>query len=75
MLLLGAATVKRQKRFFRLRSENKAAEEEALNQKFPPCNSEWGTRLGHRVWCSRMSGGVARNWVGVPRKLFIPGKK
>ncbi|VDK88639.1 unnamed protein product [Litomosoides sigmodontis] len=37
---------------------------------FPPCNSEWQKDMGGRVWCSKKSGGVEREWVGVPRKLF-----
>jgi predicted heme/steroid binding protein len=37
---------------------------------FPPCNSEWQKEKGGRVWCSTKSGGVKREWVGVPRKLF-----
>ncbi|KAL3092352.1 hypothetical protein niasHS_007561 [Heterodera schachtii] len=41
----------------------------------PPCNSEWKRDAGGRVWCSSKSGGVAREWVGVPRKLFTPGFK
>ncbi|XP_053702163.1 neuferricin isoform X2 [Synchiropus splendidus] len=40
---------------------------------FPPCNSEWSPARGGRVWCSTKSGGVERNWEGVPRKLFSPG--
>ncbi|KAJ7997344.1 hypothetical protein DPEC_G00228010 [Dallia pectoralis] len=46
---------------------------QAENQQLPPCNSEWsGDRKG-RVWCSNKSGGVQRDWVGVPRKLFSRG--
>uniref|UniRef100_A0AAF5PRC9 Cytochrome b5 heme-binding domain-containing protein n=1 Tax=Wuchereria bancrofti TaxID=6293 RepID=A0AAF5PRC9_WUCBA len=37
---------------------------------FPPCNSEWQKDIGGRVWCSKKSGGIEREWVGVPRKLF-----
>uniref|UniRef100_A0A915Q051 Cytochrome b5 heme-binding domain-containing protein n=1 Tax=Setaria digitata TaxID=48799 RepID=A0A915Q051_9BILA len=37
---------------------------------FPPCNSEWQKDIGGRVWCSRKSGGIEREWIGVPRKLF-----
>uniref|UniRef100_A0A183CD85 Cytochrome b5 heme-binding domain-containing protein n=1 Tax=Globodera pallida TaxID=36090 RepID=A0A183CD85_GLOPA len=42
---------------------------------FPPCNSEWKKGVGGRVWCTSKSGGMARDWVGVPRKLFNPGFK
>ncbi|MGH0169828.1 UNVERIFIED_CONTAM: hypothetical protein FKN15_067622 [Acipenser sinensis] len=49
------------------------AQAEADKQRFPPCNSEWSSGKGGRVWCSTQSGGVQRDWVGVPRKLFTPG--
>ncbi|XP_037089166.1 neuferricin-like isoform X2 [Pollicipes pollicipes] len=42
---------------------------------FPPCNSEWSQERGGRVYCSRRSGGVARDWAGVPREYFAGGKK
>lgn len=41
---------------------------------FPPCNSEWSPESGARVWCTSRSGGVERDWEGVPRKLFSPGQ-
>ncbi|XP_050691044.1 neuferricin-like [Eriocheir sinensis] len=41
---------------------------------FPPCNSEWNPESGSRLWCTKRSGGIERDWVGVPRKLFIPGQ-
>ncbi|CAG0882257.1 unnamed protein product [Cyprideis torosa] len=42
---------------------------EDLRQIFPPCNSEWRAEggSGNRVWCSTRSGGVDREWIGVPR--------
>lgn len=41
---------------------------------FPPCNSQW-SQGGHTVvWCSNRSGGIERDWVGVPRQYFQPGK-
>ncbi|XP_071317322.1 neuferricin [Trachinotus anak] len=40
--------------------------------RFPACNSEWSAARG-RVWCSTKSGGVVRDWTGVPRKLFSAG--
>ncbi|NXR07306.1 NEUFC protein, partial [Semnornis frantzii] len=49
------------------------AESEQRKQQFPPCNSEWSSAKGSRVWCSRQSGGVLRAWAGVPRKLYSPG--
>ena len=42
---------------------------------FPPCNSEWRKEAGGRVWCTSKSGGVVREWVGVPRKLFNSATK
>ncbi|XP_040485764.1 neuferricin isoform X2 [Ursus maritimus] len=44
-------------------------------QKFPPCNAEWSSSRGSRLWCSPDSGGVSRDWAGVPRKLYKPGAK
>lgn len=41
-------------------------------QVFPPCNSEWKKDTGGRVWCSTKSGGVTRDWVGVPRIYTDP---
>lgn len=50
------------------------AQTQAENQHFPACNSEWSAaRGGGRVWCSNKSGGVHRDWTGVPRLLFSPG--
>lgn len=42
---------------------------------FPPCNSEWQKKVGGRVWCTNKSGGIKRDWVGVPRKLFSLNNK
>lgn len=42
---------------------------------FPPCNVEWTPEKGSRVWCTKHSGGIDRDWVGVPRKYFEPGSK
>lgn len=30
---------------------------------FPPCNSEWSKKKGHRVWCTTKTGGVNRNTI------------
>ncbi|KAL0994770.1 hypothetical protein UPYG_G00126950 [Umbra pygmaea] len=46
---------------------------QAENQQLPACNSEWSAVTKGRVWCSNRSGGVHREWAGVPRKLFSPG--
>ena len=40
---------------------------------FPPCNSEWSQGQGGRVWCSNKSGGVTRDWAGVPRMYYAVG--
>ncbi|MCL4137507.1 UNVERIFIED_CONTAM: hypothetical protein GTU68_048514 [Idotea baltica] len=42
---------------------------------FPPCNSEWTPESGSRLYCTTKSGGVHRDWVGVPRRLFHPGRE
>ncbi|CAL1278584.1 unnamed protein product, partial [Larinioides sclopetarius] len=53
--------------------ENKYTE--AKNKElFPPCNSEWSKEKGSKVWCTKKSGGVDREWVGVPRELHVEGK-
>uniref|UniRef100_UPI0037E712B6 neuferricin n=1 Tax=Semicossyphus pulcher TaxID=241346 RepID=UPI0037E712B6 len=49
------------------------AQSDAEKVLFPPCNSEWSSAGGGRVWCSTKSGGVERSWTGVPRKLFSAG--
>lgn len=37
-------------------------------KELPECNSEWNSELNQgRVWCTTKSGGVERDWVGVPR--------
>ncbi|KJH48940.1 cytochrome b5-like Heme/Steroid binding domain protein [Dictyocaulus viviparus] len=50
---------------------SKAAEVEV----FPPCNSEWHQSSGGRVWCTMKSGGIQRDWAGVPRLLYDPNTK
>nr|XP_013808850.1 PREDICTED: neuferricin [Apteryx mantelli mantelli]XP_013808851.1 PREDICTED: neuferricin [Apteryx mantelli mantelli] len=51
------------------------AESDQRKQQFPPCNSEWSSAGGSRFWCSKQSGGVNRDWIGVPRKLYVPGSR
>lgn len=46
------------------------AQAEAEKMRYPACNSEWSSAKGRRVWCSTKSGGVVRDWTGVPRKRF-----
>ncbi|XP_045149472.1 neuferricin isoform X3 [Echinops telfairi] len=50
-------------------------QEMRAKQTFPPCNTEWSSARGTRFWCSPQSGGVSRDWTGVPRKLYKPGAK
>lgn len=52
----------------------RAAEEQKSKEvEFPPCNIEWKADVGTRVWCTKLSGGIERSWVGYPRKYFTPG--
>lgn len=47
--------------------QDKANQNQQDNQ-FPECNSEWNSDLKKgRVWCSTKSGGIDREWIGVPR--------
>ena len=57
-----------------LEAKDDAKSKENEKKIFPPCNSEWSADKGQRVWCTQKSGGIQRNWVGVPRKLFFPGR-
>ena len=36
---------------------------------------QWSQSDGSRYWCTKKSGGVDRDWVGVPRKLYYPGRE
>ncbi|KAI1296869.1 Neuferricin [Halotydeus destructor] len=52
------------------------AEKANEDQLFPPCNAEWsGDTNRNRLWCTKLSGGFQRDWVGVPRQLYLPKKK
>ncbi|KAM6466465.1 neuferricin isoform 1-T3 [Liasis olivaceus] len=53
--------------------EKLQAQEVERKNRYPPCNSEWSSAGGSRVWCSKQSGGISREWSGVPRKLYEPG--
>ncbi|ETO37011.1 hypothetical protein RFI_00049 [Reticulomyxa filosa] len=44
----------------------------AVNERYPPCNSQTGTQVIPKVWCTNKSGGIERSWVGVPRKFRDP---
>ncbi|CAI6350033.1 unnamed protein product [Macrosiphum euphorbiae] len=38
--------------------------------KYPSCNIEYvQENQKSKVWCTKLSGGIQRNWIGVPRKL------
>lgn len=40
-------------------------------KEFPECNSEWNSDLKKgKVWCSTKSGGIERDWAGVPRIYY-----
>lgn len=48
-------------------NESRQSEKER-EKDYPECNSEWNSELNQgRVWCTTKSGGVDREWVGVPR--------
>lgn len=53
--------------------EDKKTENKML-EIYPQCNIEWTEEKGTRVWCTDQSGGKKRNWIGVPRKYYEPGK-
>jgi len=63
---------KLQEWFLEAKEDSKSKENE--KKIFPPCNSEWSPEKGQRVWCTPKSGGIERKWVGVPRRLFFPGR-
>lgn len=56
--------------------EKKKDQENDESKIFPFCNSEWIADLKEgKVWCTKSSGGIERDWVGVPRQLFIPATR
>uniref|UniRef100_A0A1I7XGD5 Cytochrome b5 heme-binding domain-containing protein n=1 Tax=Heterorhabditis bacteriophora TaxID=37862 RepID=A0A1I7XGD5_HETBA len=55
--------------------DNKGKPTVELQKVFPPCNSEWHQNSGGRVWCSTKSGGIQREWAGVPRLLYDANTK
>ncbi|KAJ8680208.1 hypothetical protein QAD02_015995 [Eretmocerus hayati] len=73
----GSPTIERHKLEERIQIAMKRDSiEEERKTRFPPCNVEWDATSGTRVWCSKNSGGVTRNWIGVPRMLYDnPGLK
>jgi len=52
-------------------SQIQKEEEQAQNKKFPGCNSSSSSSDPQiRLWCTDESGGIKRDWVGVPRKFY-----
>mmetsp|Transcript_28317 Transcript_28317/g.60303 ORF Transcript_28317/g.60303 Transcript_28317/m.60303 type:complete len:255 (-) Transcript_28317:17-781(-) len=49
--------------------------EEVLKKRYPGCNSRWNQKDGTTVWCTKKSGGITRDYVGVPRKFFPPDEQ
>lgn len=41
---------------------------------YPPCNMKWSDLEGSEVWCTTMSGGKERAWVGYPRQYLLQEK-
>lgn len=53
-----------------MRAKEEQFVEEHKKKMFPPCNVEWKQDSGSVVWCTKKSGGIERDWIGVPRMLF-----
>ena len=73
----GCATeeLERVYRIFDKLAQDKANQSQE-NMNLPECNSEWNGDLKKgRVWCSDKSGGIEREWVGVPRILDVGDQK
>ncbi|KAI4472681.1 hypothetical protein M0802_016579 [Mischocyttarus mexicanus] len=57
-------------------AKKEIANEEKRKKLFPNCNIEWKANVGTTLWCSKRSGGIERDWIGVPRMYFeMPGSK
>nr|CAG4649533.1 EOG090X0A5G [Scapholeberis mucronata]SVE93765.1 EOG090X0A5G [Scapholeberis mucronata] len=56
-------------------ASNYKEEEDLFKEKYPMCNVDYKPEEGSRVWCSTKSGGVKRDWVGVPRSLYSADAK
>jgi hypothetical protein len=58
------------------RQAEKAKDTERLlqeeQQQFPSCNSRWNPNEGGWVYCGKRSGGIHRDWEGLPRRYFSP---
>lgn len=46
---------------------------DAEDRRFPSCNSQWSKEEGTILWCTDNSGGIKRNWKGVPRIYHSAG--
>ncbi|XP_071560157.1 neuferricin [Temnothorax nylanderi] len=53
-----------------LLAKREKAMEEKQERMFPLCNIEWNRDTGTVFWCTERSGGIERDWTGVPRMLF-----
>lgn len=48
--------------------EQQRSQSRESERDLPECNSEWNSDLKQgKVWCSTKSGGIERDWTGVPR--------
>lgn len=65
------------RRYLEMLKGNELEEEvkKQFDKKYPSCNSRWSQKDGGEVWCSPKSGGVDRQWAGVPRKYVKEGAK
>lgn len=45
-------------------------QEEYFKNDYPPCNVEYDIHTGTRVWCTKSSGGIDRDWAGFPIQYF-----
>lgn len=56
--------------------EKKKSEANIELQRYPPCNSQYdGNTKKGRVWCTELSGGISRNWIGRPRQFYDLNQK
>lgn len=53
-----------------LEAEQVKKDKELFKQTYPRCNSKWSQLDGGKVWCSNKSGGVTREWPGLPRYYY-----
>lgn len=53
-----------------IQAKQERAADEQKKRMFPPCNVEWNPTTGTILWCTKKSGGVDRDWIGVPRMYY-----